>query len=169
VSTLTTDEQAVLDELRAHPGLSAHNLSRNLKRRPEAIFETVRTLISNGNLERRPTVIRRSDGNTRTIEGLYEVVAKADPNLCPVCRARRRHFETGAECRATSELRALGEALDWQRVPYGYGRAIQTGPIMWEQFLNTADYPSMTAATRSAREWIALNAKIRQQYAATTA
>lgn len=159
MTDLSADETAVLTAIRDHPGSATRTLARTLKRRPAVIGPLVRSLSEKRRVERRPLVIQRSDGRPKTIEGLFAVVT-TDPSLCPTCGARRRHLETGPECRATLELRQLGEALGWQRVPYGYGRAVQAGEFMWTQFLNSADYSSMVAATRHAKEWLALKPRI---------
>lgn len=173
MSEITQDENAVLAAIREHPGTATRTLARTLKRRPASIIPLVHSLTEKRQVERRPLAIRLSDGRSKTVEGLF-VVERAvegpaerpfDPSICSACGAQRRHFEGGPECRATVELRELGRTLDWQRVPYGYGKAIQTGELMWDQFLNRADFPALVAATRHAREWVALNSQIRKEYA----
>ncbi len=172
---LSPDENAVLAAIRERPGVTVRALAVALKRRTETVVAQVRALAEVGKVERRPIVIQRSDGRAQPGQGLYEVGAVSqtsnghhapDPSVCPSCSAHRRHFEGGPECRATVELRDLGRQLDWQRVPFGYGKAVQTGELMWDQFLDRADFPAMVAATRHAKEWIALNAQIRRQYVA---
>jgi hypothetical protein len=164
LTELSTDEQSIVVAVREHPGIATRNLAKTLKRRPASIIPLVHSLTFKRQVERRPVAIRLSDGRSKTVEGLFVVERQVDPSICSACGAQRRHFEGGPECRATVELRELGRILDWQRVPYGYGKAIQTGELMWDQFLNRADFPAMVAATRHAREWVALNSQIRKEY-----
>ena len=171
MTELTAAESSVLNAIESSPGISAMDLSKQLQRRTQEVLRTVEALVGKGQAQRQPVKRTRIDGKEHRYNGLFVVSAPPvplDPNVCPTCGARRRHFEGGAECRATVELRELGRTLDWQRVPYGYGKAIQTGEAMWDQFLNSAALPSMAAATRHAKEWASLNDQIRRQYAATS-
>jgi hypothetical protein len=166
VSELSPDEIAVVAAIREHPGTATRTLARTLKRRPASIIPLVHALTEKRQIERRPLAIRLSDGRSKTIEGLYAVDRLiADHGVCPSCGVRRRHFEGGAECQTMRELRELGRQLDWQRVPFGYGKVIQAGELMWTEFLDRADHPSLIAGIRHAREWVALNSQIRKDYA----
>ncbi len=166
MTELSAAEASVLAAVESSSGISAADLSKQLHHRTQEVLRTIESLVSKGRVERRPVMRTRADGKQHRYNGLHAVDRAPDPSVCPSCSAHRRHFEGGPECRATVELRDLGRQLDWQRVPFGYGKAVQGGEPMWDQFLDRADFPAMVAATRHAKEWIALNAQIRRQHVA---
>ncbi len=151
---LTPDESAALEAIYAKPGISARRLARVLQRRPESVLPVVHSLLARNRIEQRKGATVRKDGQLRNLPGLHLIV---DPNLCPTCGAGKRHFEGGAECDRIAQLRLIGASLNWARVPLMYGKAIQSGRLMWDQFLNTASYDELMAGIRQARFWRDLN------------
>jgi hypothetical protein len=171
---LTAAETAVLTAIESSPGIPARDLSEQLHRRTQVVLRTVESLVRKGLVERRPVertheyVKRgRSESRTRAYNGLFCQKPVVDPSLCPGCGARRRHFEGGPECRYIAELRALGAGLDWQRVPLGPGKVIQTGPMMWGAFLDRAPMVDLIAAQRQARFHLDLASISRQNVTAS--
>ena len=167
MTELNAAESSVVATIESSPGISATDLARQLGRRTQEVLRTVDELVSKGRVQRRQAMRTRIDGRQHSYNGLHTVAAALDPNVCPRCLARRRHYEGGPDCVAIIELRALGELLDWERIPLDYAKAIQTGKSMWGRFLDTAPNMWLTAGIRNAKLHVQLQEQTRRQQQAT--
>src|SRR6266571_751034 len=123
MTELNAAESSVVATIESSPGISATDLARQLGRRTQEVLRTVDELVSKGRVQRRQAMRTRIDGRQHSYNGLHAIVEALDPNVCPRCKAGRRHYEGGPDCEAIRELRALGAQLDWQRVPLSHDKA----------------------------------------------